>query len=94
MPHMDGGDGGGAITGAALAAVLVQNEVPTGAIDGANTTYTTAAPFIAGSLQVYLNGDLLRVTDDYTVAGGLDGFTTVIAPRAGDKVTAVYIKAA
>lgn len=87
--------GAGTVTGAAVAAVTVQNEVPSGAIDGANLTYLTAVPFIAGTLQVFLNGDLQEAgaTNDYVEAGTLDGFTMAIPPRTLDKVLVSYIKA-
>ena len=35
-------------------------EVPVGAVDGANTVYTTSVPYQAGSTAVFLNGLLLR----------------------------------
>lgn len=35
-------------------------EVPSGAIDGSNTTYVTSVPFKAGTTAVFINGLLLR----------------------------------
>jgi hypothetical protein len=83
--------GTGTVTGADVAAVTVQNEVPGGPINGVNTAFTTAFPFIAGTLQVYLNGDLQESGgNDYTE--GVSGFTMVLAPKTLDKLLVSYIK--
>jgi len=89
-----GSGGGGAVTGAAVAAVTVQNEAPGGFINGVNVAFTTAVPFVAGTLQVYLNGDLQEegAANDYVDAGTLDGFTMTLAPKTFDKVLVSYIK--
>jgi len=94
MPFFEGGssDGGsGTVTGAAVAAVTVQNEVPVGAIDGFNVAYATVSAFIPGTLQVYLNGDLQEAGgNDYFE--GVGTFTFVLPPKPLDKVLASYIK--
>lgn len=88
------GSGTGTVTGADVAAVTVQNEVPGGAIDGVNVAFTTAVPYIAGTLQVFLNGDLQHIgaTNDYTETGPT-GFSLTLAPKVLDKVLVSYIKA-
>jgi hypothetical protein len=95
MPFFEGGssDGGsGTVTGAAVAAVTVQNEVPVGPIDGLNTSYAPVFAFIPGTLQVFLNGDLQEAGgNDYTE--GVGSFSFVLAPKPLDKVLVSYIKA-
>ena len=74
-----------------LEANFVDNEVPTGDLDGADVTYTLAnTPSPATSLKVYLNG--IRqdegAGDDYTQAAGV--ITFAAAPISTDKVLADY----
>ena len=74
-----------------------------GVKDLANSTYTVPfgdhfthnLPFL--SIQIYLNGQRLKLLDDYTVveSGGTGtGYDTVvleISPHPNDKVTADYV---
>lgn len=50
---------------------FIIREVPSGAIDGSNTTYTLANTPTAGSEEVYLNGLLQNegASNDYTISG-------------------------
>lgn len=58
---------------------LITGETPTGAINGANTSFTLAnAPDPAGSLRVTLNGTRLTLTTDYTLSGTT--LTMLVAP--------------
>lgn len=76
-----GGGGGGA--------VFVDDEVPAGAIDGANVTYLLAnTPTPAASLELYLNGLLQRRGTDYTLVTAT--ITFVVAPATGDNLFAFY----
>jgi len=73
---------------------FVDNEVPTGALDGADVTYVLAnTPDPAGSLRVYLNG--IRqdegASDDYTLTTAT--ITFAAAPISTDKILADYRKA-
>lgn len=73
---------------------FVDNEVPTGDLDGADTTYVLAdEPSPAGSLRVYLNG--IRqdegAGDDYTLATAT--ITFAAAPVSTDKILCDYRKA-
>lgn len=77
---LEGGAGGGAIT---------YHEVPSGAVNGVNVTFTTAAPFSAGSLQVFLNG-LLLVPSDYAATPAAGTFVLGYAPAAGDALHVHY----
>jgi hypothetical protein len=66
-------------------------ETPTGAVDGTNADFTISQAAYAGTLEVYLNGLLQELTDDYTVAGTT--VTMLAAPLAGDKVRVKFFKA-
>lgn len=71
----------------------VENEFPTGAYDGVNTTFTTVYKFVEGSLQVYYNGIRLAPGGvyDYTVTG-LMQFDMNIPPDSGDLILVDYRK--
>jgi collagen type VII alpha len=72
-------------------AVQVWGETPTGTIDGSNRNYTTANPYTAGLLSVYLNGLRQRPTADYSETGN-QSFQFLNAPLAGDSLSIDYIK--
>jgi hypothetical protein len=75
--------------GTVLTGTFVDDETPTGAINGANTSYTLAfAPSPAGSLALYKNGQKLTLTGDYTLSSLT--ITAVTAPKTGDTLTASY----
>lgn len=69
------------------------NEVPSGAIDGVNLIFTLANLYVAGTLQVFKNGQLLEpgALNDY-LENGLSGFTTAIPPEPLDKLLVSYVK--
>lgn len=71
---------------------FVDKEVPTGAINGANTSYTLANTPIAGSEHVYLNGVLQEsgAGNDYTISGA--NITMLTAPLTGEKIRVTYRK--
>lgn len=71
---------------------IVQNEVPSGTINGSNTAFTIAAAFTPGSLSVYLNGQRLKsgAGNDYTENAALTGFTMLYAPATGDVLLVDY----
>jgi hypothetical protein len=74
---------------------LIQNEIPTGAINNTNSVYVTANDFETGSLVVYLNG--IRqdegVDEDYQVTG-TNEFTFNDPPKSSpgnpDKISVDY----
>jgi hypothetical protein len=78
------------------------NEVPSGAIDGINTAYTTASNFVPGTEELYLNGVHLRegVGCDFTrsesggVGTGFDTVTLAVIPIVGDQLWIHYNPAA
>jgi len=64
-------------------------EIPVGSINGTNTAFTlTASPNPTNSLEVYLNGACLSVTEDYTLSG--DDLTLLIAPPTGSLLKCNY----
>ena len=70
---------------------FADNETPTGAINGSNTSFTvanTVSP--AGSLKVYLNGVRQRsgASNDYTFSGST--LTLSVAPASGDTLVVDY----
>ena len=68
---------------------FVPNEVPAGTVNGVNATFTLAtAPNPADSLNLYVNGQRFKVTEDYTLAGLT--ITFVVAPETGDLLLADY----
>lgn len=65
-----------------------------GSIDGANTVYTTPTPYTAGTVAVYVNGQLQMHNlgnpwAETTPAAGV--VTLGFAPQGGDTVVAFYI---
>jgi prefoldin subunit 5 len=79
-------------TGTGSAAAFVDGEVPTGAVNGTNTTFTLAnAPNPSASLKLYKNGVLLAQGVDYSLSGATITFvSTKAAPQSGDSLLASY----
>lgn len=74
---------------------LIEKEAVTGTIDGANLLFTTAFPFVIGTLIVFLNGIEQSDPNDYTETTN-QSFTFVQAPTGGldpDRVEVVYQRA-
>lgn len=69
---------------------LVTREIPTGLFNGTNMVFTLASAAIAGTEEVYLNGQLLKLTDDYTIAGAV--ITLIAAPFLGESLLVTYRK--
>lgn len=68
---------------------FVEGEVPTGTINGSNAVFTLAnAPSPATSLEVWLNGIRLKVTEDYTLASAT--LTLLVAPDVGSLLLVNY----
>ncbi len=78
------------ISGLPVSQTWVLNEVPTGALNGINVTYTLAHTPASG-INLYLNGVYLQpgAGNDYTLA--TDTITMLFAPATGDKlVVGIY----
>lgn len=67
----------------------VNGELPVGLINGVNPIFTTANPFIAGSLCVYLNG-LRQDAGDYSETSN-QTFQFIIPPWVGSKIRIDYM---
>jgi hypothetical protein len=66
-------------------------EVAMGPIDGVNKSFTVSAMYVPGSLQVWLNGLLLRKDyDDGWTEQGWNKFKMKEAPIPGDVVQAYF----
>ena len=52
-----------------LVGIPVDNEIPSGAVDGVNAVFALRDPPVAGSLQLNVNGVLVTQGTDFTLAG-------------------------
>lgn len=68
---------------------IIMGEVPTGAVNGANTVFVHANTPQNGAVGVYLNGMRQKLTTDFSIAAAT--ITFVSAPLAGDLVTVDYV---
>jgi hypothetical protein len=64
------------------------SEVPAGAVDGVNTTFTLSHTPRAGTLNFYINGSIQVPGTNYTLAGAV--ITTAVAPASASTVYATY----
>jgi hypothetical protein len=71
---------------------FVDKEVPSGSINGSNTSFSLANTPVAGSEHVYLNGVLQESGsgNDYTISGAT--ITMLTAPLSGEKLRVSYRK--
>ena len=73
------------------APIEVRNEIPSGTINGVNTTFTLENTPIGGSVNVYLNGlKLTPSVDLYTFSGNTITFSTYV-PETGDVLNVDYL---
>jgi len=84
---------GGTTTGgfnyAAIEIHIIDDETPTGTIDGSNQSFTIKhSPSPVSSLKVYMNGARMRITEDYTFSGKTITFVT--APPIGSILLTDY----
>jgi hypothetical protein len=79
-------------SGSSLNFAFVDNETPSGSLDGVNQTFTLAAgPNPASSLQLVLNGDLQLQGVDYTLNSATVTFISTKPNTAqGDWLRASY----
>lgn len=69
-------------------------EVPAGAIDGVNTTFTLAnTPVNPAGVELWRNGLLLKQGTDYTITAGSPTITFMVGsiPQVGDTLQASYV---
>ena len=68
---------------------IIDDETPTGTINGVNTIFTLAnTPNPPASVKVYVNGARMRITEDYTLSGRT--ITFLIAPPTGSIILNDY----
>lgn len=71
--------------------VEINQEIPTGAVNGSNAAFTTTRPYVSGTLKAYVNGLLqapgTHVTEVSPAAGT---YTLDVAPDTGDIVRVSY----
>lgn len=65
------------------------NEIPSGTINGLNNQFTTLNPFVLSSVQVFRNGLLQRLGDDYSL-GGNDTISFFEPPMPGEYIYISY----
>lgn len=71
---------------------ITWGETPTGTIDGVNANYTTALPYAANTLAVFLNGLRQRRAADYNETGA-QTFHFLSVPLPGDSLSIDYVQA-
>jgi len=67
---------------------FIDDETPSGTIDGANAEFTLEKNPKKGSVKVYRGGARQRVTEDYTISGKT--ITFIIAPQVGEVILVDY----
>lgn len=69
---------------------FVYNEVPSGLVNGSNTAYDTAHTYVAGTIQVYRDGQLMKGGGaDYTETDS-NTITFTTAPVTGSVILVTY----
>ena len=74
--------------------ISLEWEIPTGTLDGANTSFTLSSPpYTSSTVMIFVNGVLQKSGDgnDYTISGKT--ITTITAPPSGSVIWAFYRKA-
>jgi hypothetical protein len=72
--------------------LLAQSETPGGTLDGTNRVFTLShSPNPSGSVQFYVNGEIWKQGEDYTLSGNKITVKSVqTAPKSGTKLVAFY----
>jgi hypothetical protein len=84
-----GGKGGGGFSYAHMDRHFIDDETPSGLVNGSNKAFTIAkTPNPTASLKVYVNGQRMRITEDYTLSARTITFVT--APPTGSIVLVDY----
>ena|ERR1035437_3970417 len=71
-----------------IASIAINEEIPTGTINGTNATFTLVHIPKIGSLKMIINGLMLKLTDDFTVTGNT--VTMIQIPWTGCNFLANY----
>lgn len=81
--------GGGGFSKIHMEGKFIDDETPTGTINGVNTIFTLAnIPNPPLSLKVFVNGSRMRITEDYTLA--VKTITFITAPPTGSIILCDY----
>jgi hypothetical protein len=89
--RVDGSSGPCGSSGGGILPSFSDGETPVGSINGSNTVFTLAfTPSPAASLDLYLNGLLMKPAVDFTLSGNSISFLTASTPQTGDLLTASY----
>ncbi len=68
---------------------IIDDETPNGTVNGVNTDFTISlTPSPTTSLKVYVNGQRMKLTEDYTLSSKTITFVT--APPTGSILTVDY----
>lgn len=80
------------VPGAGPTSSFVDGEIPTGAVNGLNTSFLLAnTPSPANSLKLFKNGILMEQSVDYTLTNNIITFVnTAVTPETGDLLLATY----
>ena len=68
----------------------VVNEIPTGVLNGVNSTFTTQFGVKPDSEEVYINGNRQKKPDDYNISGQIINLT--FSPQSTESILIDYIK--
>lgn len=71
-----------------LSAAVIINETPSGLIDGANATFTTAQPFVPEQLQIFWQGQLLDPSQYTNMSSTV--ITLTFSPPIGSNILVSY----
>jgi hypothetical protein len=75
----------------ASSGVEIVGEIPNGAVNGVNATFTTDFTFVPESVEIFLNGIRQALVDDYTLSGG-NTITFLVSPESGSHIFVNYTK--
>jgi hypothetical protein len=74
-----------------LAGDIINNETPSGLVNGSNTLFTTAYPYKNQTLSIYLNGAKLSLTSDYILLLPQQ-FQFLTPPMTNDIIRIEYVR--
>jgi hypothetical protein len=69
---------------------FVEQETPSGAVNGSNAAFVLAFGPVTGSVHLYKNGIRQTAAVDYTIAGSAITFLAGAIPQTGDTVRVDY----
>jgi hypothetical protein len=89
--RVDGSSGPCGSGGGGVLPAFSDGEVPSGSINGSNAVFALAnVPSPVASLDLFLNGLMMKQGADYTLASNVITFLTASTPQTGDTLVASY----